>query len=131
MELNIKFQIIHIGFVSPKQWKQGQWWYSPKIITILNYRDLFHNISTPVSKSNILASFIMIVYKRLFWQMVFIKISSANLISFARYKIHLRNSASYFLDSDFEGNNTEWKIKALVSYVVKQIVESWYRKAMG
>lgn len=62
----------------------------------------------------------MIVYERMFWQMDIIKISSANVISFAEYKIHLRNSASYFLGSDFEGNITEWKIKALVScYVVK------------
>lgn len=52
--------------------------------------------------------------------MAIVKISSANLISFAGYKIHLRNSACYFLDSDFEGNSTEWRIKALVShYVVK------------
>lgn len=61
MELKIEFQMIIFGFVSPKQWKQGQCWYTPEIIAVLNYRDLFHAISTLVVKTEYLVCFIMIV----------------------------------------------------------------------
>lgn len=48
MELKNEFQIVLFGFVSLMQWKQGQCWYSPKIIAVLNYRDIVHGISTLV-----------------------------------------------------------------------------------